>query len=351
MDDVIIYEELVKEYNESLNSVLRGFRPKYDFLELWVPESDAALSLKSLVEAADGQNQKSLSIFLGKATLAALNLDALVKDLQRFGKVEQVSENGGKTLHLNRAAGTSELEKIKEEIHPLYREKILELFGDRRHQGSILEDGDNLMIRSNKDGISLFGAIDTHNHRIARARFSGTNKVAESALLEGLCRIIEGIPIQEACDHAIIKLEYQTRDKTQARPVSGIVNVFNYPPMFELPLKLMRDLFATYVSKTGYQPSDNYYAPSPSPQWTALSDQEKMAAIVKVFREMLAKKGAAYSGLALELEISQIDFHKVYAAIRGEIAMPVKAKLYMDLERTLREEVEATLQIFSENIK
>jgi NifU-like protein involved in Fe-S cluster formation len=350
LQEAINYEDLVREYNLSLNSVLRGFRPKYDFLELWVPDANHLRSVKNLVESALDQNHKTFSLYFSPAILKEIEWDKLVQELEKICKVEQKSEGGGKMLHLNPVKGA--VKSSADEIDPLYREKILETYQSLAHQGSILEDGDNLLIRSNKEGISLFGAINTKDHTIHRARFSGTNKTVESALLEGLCAIIEGLPIQEAFDHGVLKLEYRLRDPKQKRPVAGIINVFNYPPMFELPLYLMRELYATYIKKTGYKPGDNFYVAPVGAEWKSKSEAEKAASIAHVFESLLQIPGRPYYRLPVKLHIISIDFHfKISFAIEGEIDPVTRSKLYMDLEVAVRKELEPRIEIYSQNVR
>ncbi len=345
----IDYEQLVADYNTSLNSVLRGFRPKFDFLELWVPDSDHIRSVKNLVESARDQGQQSLSLFFTKAVLKQFDFNALKDALKTYGAIEDETSAEGRTLFLNRKAANG---KTTDEIDARYIARIKKAFRSLAHQGSILEDGDNLLIRSTKDGISLFGAINTASHQIRRARFSGTNKTVEAGLLEGLCEIIEGLPIQEASDHGLIKLEHEFREPSAGRGVKGIVNVFNYPPMFDLPRVLLRDLYETYVKKTGYRPGDNFYHPSVTQKWKAVPDQEKATAISGVFKQLLKKKGTAYSGLPLELHVMGIEHHhKLNIGIGGDIAPAVRAKLYMDFETELRRELDPGMEVFSQNVK
>lgn len=346
--NAIDYEQLVADYNTSLNSVLRGFRPKFDFLELWVPDADPIRSVKNLVESARDQGQQSLSLFFSQAVLKQFDFAALREALKPYGAVESEDSAGGKTLYLNRKAANG---RSDDAIDPLYIARIMKAFRNLAHQGSILEDGDNLLIRSTKDGISLFGAVHTATHTIRRARFSGTNKTVEAGLLEGLCEIIEGLPIQEAADHGIIKLEHEFRQKSAERGVKGISNLFNYPPMFDLPRILMRDLYDTYIKKTGYRPGDNFYHPSVSQKWKAVPDQEKAVAISAVFQQLLKKKGTPYSGLPLELHVMGIELHhKVNVGIQGDVAPAVRAKLYMDFETELRNELEQGIEVFSQNV-
>ncbi len=345
----IDYEQLVADYNTSLNSVLRGFRPKYDFLELWVPDSDPIRSVKNLVESARDQGQQSLSLYFSAAVLIQFDFAALREALKPYGALEDESSAGGKTLYLNRKAANG---KSTDEIDPLYIARIMKAFRSLAHQGSILEDGDNLLIRSTKDGISLFGAVHTASHTIRRARFSGTNKTVEAGLLEGLCEIIEGLPIQEAADHGLIKLEHEFRLKPGERGVKGIVNLFNYAPMFDLPRILLRDLYETYVKKTGYRPGDNFYHPSVSQKWKAVPDQEKAAAISGVFAQLLQKKGTPYSGLPLELHVMGIELHhKLNIGIQGDVSPAARAKLFMDFETELRQELDPSMEVFSQNVK
>ncbi len=347
--EVIDYEKLVNDYNDSLNSVLRGFRPKYDFLELWVPDANPISSVKNLVESAINQGHCAVSLFFSAEVLEQINFDALCKEMKSYGPIEQESTAGGKTIHLNRIEGKI---KSSEMIDPLYKENIIELYESLAHQGSILEDGDNLLIRSTTEGVSLFGAVHVASHTIHRARFSGTNRTVEAALLEGLCRIIEGLPIQEAADHGLIKLEYMLRDKSQARGVKGIANVFNYPPIFKMAQTLVRDLFATYIKKTGYKVVDNFYHPAISQKWKALPESDKSEAVTKVFEHLLKKEGGPYGKYAVTLNILGIELHRrININIQGELPAETRAALYMDFEKELRKELEPSIEVFSQNIK
>jgi hypothetical protein len=87
LSHTIDYEALVATYEENLVTVLRGFRPAVGFLETWVPDADAFRSLLSVVEAAEQAGVPEISLLLGQATLAELDLQALERSAARIGRV------------------------------------------------------------------------------------------------------------------------------------------------------------------------------------------------------------------------------------------------------------------------
>jgi len=108
----------------------------------------------------------------------------------------------------------------------------------------------------------------------------------QRALLERLCPLLEGKPILECGDHAVIELEYDLRDHTQPPPVAGIVLPANSDPLFALSVRLVRGVMADYRRQTSYTGNVNFYVKPSSARWLALSQrdrQEEIAAGLRSF--------------------------------------------------------------------
>lgn len=350
---VIDYEDLIQEYHSSLNNVLRGFRPKYEFLEFWVPDENAARSVKNLVESAMTHGQKSLTLFFSKSLLGEMDFDGLETSLKSFGEVDRVDAPEGSTLYLNRTLSkVNGKERVKGGVPSRYVVKLEELAKELAHMGAILEGGDDVLIRATREGINLFASVGPEDHVVHRARFSGASEGTLAALLEATCRVIEGLPMQEVSDHALMKVEGLLRDRQAERPVQGIVNIFNYPPLFEVVSDLLKGLYAMYQSKAGYKREENAYWRLTSEEWATASQEQKITSVDRVFKELVRIEGRPYYAMPLQLQVFAVDHEtKVRVNIHGELSPELRAKVYFDFERLLRERLDPCLEVFSDNRK
>ncbi len=92
------YEETVSEYEQGLQTRLRGFRPAQEFLETWVHDADPVRSLLSMVEAAELGGVKDLEIALGPETARRVDRKRLESLTSKVGKVTLQEAAGGLVL-------------------------------------------------------------------------------------------------------------------------------------------------------------------------------------------------------------------------------------------------------------
>jgi hypothetical protein len=93
--NLIDYGKVTEAYWTSLNTVLRGFQPAAEFLELWVPDEDHVKSIINMIESVQIVGQEKLSLFLSRDILAQINLDDLKEKAARYGAVTlEDSEDG-----------------------------------------------------------------------------------------------------------------------------------------------------------------------------------------------------------------------------------------------------------------
>jgi hypothetical protein len=228
-------------------------------------------------------------------------------------------------------------------LNPLYQSKLMELEQNIQHEYTLANDDVHLLIHANHQNTSLFALFDGRQHKLIQASFAGTSSAIDKALLEGLCQLSEGLPIQEIYDHGLLKLEYALRDHHQPLPIAGIINPFNFDPIFQLPQNLIRQLFQNYCEKTGYQSQLNFFDSPPSKNWLKLDDEQRIQIIQSVVDELINQ----YQYRALEVKVKSIEKTvKVHVEIRGTIVE--KATLMLNIEKDLHKQVEPKLQLYLE---
>lgn len=349
---VIEYEKLVQEYNNSLANVLRGFRPKYDFLELWVPDADNERSIINLVESAQSFGVPSIELRLEQDTITNLNLSELKTELETMGTVEFNESGSHMILTVKNLVEGEDVRKSEDlesgnldSVPAVYRGKMTELLKDVKFEGSVQEDDTNLLIRSFRDGVSLFAAVDTEKHIIRQVAFSGAFLDVPRALLEGTCQIINETSIQDASDYGLIKLEWMLRDHSQASPVDGIVNPFNMDQMFQLPHNLLRELLDMYREKTGYSETRNFWNGNVEKVWREASEDERKKR-VQIAVDRHAQAQGFEEG---DVVVAQVDKTvKVSLSFTKDFPSTTKAKYILSMERVLRQEVEQKIELYQE---
>jgi hypothetical protein len=248
-----------------------------------VPDDDLAASVRGIFDAAArGGVKETLTVVLpGKAKLDEKSLGGLklskTKDgleisglpvaaeaARRKGSVGQANPDprrrpldprGG-----DRFAGTAEAQP---------NEAYRALIAARKvsHEGAVAgyhasEGGAGLSVAAGKDGL------------VTMARHSGATGALRS-VLDVVCGYLEGRPLQEGADHAVIRAEAALRDKSKPRPVAGILTPDNADPLFRVPTKLVRDIFKQWAKATGFKPAWNMWDDKPGPMWGTWSEEER----------------------------------------------------------------------------
>ena len=334
----IIYEDLVKDYWESLTTTLRGFRPAADFLDMWVPDEDNLKSIVNLVEAAQMAGKDAISISIGPDTLQNLELTKLLDLSADYGKVHVESQEQGAVLEVSHMVEWASLQRI----HPAYRNGIQAALGSCSHQGTLTDEPSKLRVEGNYKGANLEVLVNPSEHLIEKVAYQADSLV-QKAILETLSEIIVGMTVQEASDHAGIYLENRLRDRSEKLPVAGILTPKSADPIFDLPVKLTRDLLAKYREVTKYNATENRYVRQPSPEWLALSPEEKISRLEKAISEFCADSAIPKSAL----EIISLDYDiKLTIQFASEVPVAAKPKYMRQLEGALKEKVEAKIQLY-----
>ena len=119
-------------------------------------------------------------------------------------------------------------------------------------------------------------SINTSTHIIDNASFiiSNDDKYSEN-VMKAFCDVIIGIPILEAQDHGVLRLENLLRDETIPHSIKGVKMPTNSCELFQIPLFLIRNLFLQYTTKENYQPLANTFSPLSIKTWKSLTPHER----------------------------------------------------------------------------
>jgi len=368
----IDYEKIAADYMESLTTMLRNFQSSgHRFLETWVPDKDDSRSILGMIEAAKDDEVAGIAIHLGQATLARIDSEKLKQAAARFGTLSTFPSGDGLELSLaflaadgsrivtaegtgfgqqaaavSRRESSAAAEKRKEShpvvlnkgTNPLYSHGLQQAAESRSHEGSLLAKDPLPRVEITVEGLTLSALVDPERNILRKAAYSGADSENLHGLLETLCRFIEGRPLIECHDHSVIFVEYHLRDHSFAPPVPGIVTPENADPMFALPTRLVRELFAEYCRKTGFNNLKNQHDQPISEAWKALSSEERVERISEEVSAHPSGKGM----LVLRMESPK----RVIVGFAENVKPGAKQGLLIAVEDHLQRTLDRTLQLY-----
>lgn len=366
---VVEYDRLVAEYEDSLLSMLRGFRTGPEFLEAWVPNDDHVEAILTILDAASEARLASVSVRVDAGTLDEEEAGRLRQDLAHYGEVtvEAVGQqtayhvtlvadggrptagtararDGGSTPAPAPAGKTRSPAGKRVGISPAggsegsaYVARLVAIGGTESRSGSLAAAPPGCVrVEYRTEGVELSAWVDSDAHRVRGARYCGDLSEAVSRMLDLLCVILEGRPVQEGSDHAVSRLEYQLRGS--AAPVPGIVTPAAADPIFELALRLVRGLALAYHESSGCERQESAYHEEASRRWSEMA----AAGRVDLVRSEIASFSSEVTAELLELD----DGNRAFLELDDTHSDWQQQTYLMDLEEHLQGAVEPTLQLF-----
>ncbi|MDX6770459.1 MAG: hypothetical protein SF051_13065 [Elusimicrobiota bacterium] len=370
----LVYEELYASYVESLQTKLRNFSVGHEFLDTWVPEEDAARGLYGLFEAAAlAKVKEPLTVSVRESTLKTLDRAALEKKLAGLGKaafadgaftVDFAAASGAASARdagprsrasnadpretpldprggdrFGAAAGVGELAALTAP----YAAGVAAAAAAAAFEGS-LPAGPGTF-RAEEGGASLAVAVDEKG-LVTVARHAGA-RPAWKGVLDALCGVLVGRPLQEGGEHGVIRVMEALRDKSQKPPVAGILTPDNADPAFALPQRLARAVFRDWAKATGWKPSWNMWDDAPRPEWKALSEAEKRGRAEKALRSACRDLG-----LQEDAEVISVlqDVRLVVNFVQDK-TKPSFARGMIALERRLRKDLDPRIELQLEGVE
>jgi dTDP-4-amino-4,6-dideoxygalactose transaminase len=324
-------DALTQEYIENLNVTLRGFKAaeSFDFLQSWVPSDDPTDSLLDLVDLAREGSLGSLTVVLSSQTEGRVDWPR-VEAAGNFSK----RELGGRTEVTFALGGPAAFT-----MHRCYHDGLARILKGVGHEQTLEPVAGRELLAALHEGRTLMALIDPGNGKVTRASFQGAASAEERGLLEALCSVMEGRPVQECADHAVICVEGLLRDPAQAPPVAGVVTPRNADWAFALPQRLVRAVLEQYRQRTGYRETRNFYDRPLSPRWAAMSEKDRAEAVA-------AMLGAQAAG---QVDLVGMDGpRRAVVRFTAEMEGAARQTLLARLDTAVRRTVEPTLQLVAQ---
>jgi hypothetical protein len=379
-DNVVDYDDVISRYEASLNTMLRGFRGGARFLENWVHDPEHAKSILNMIEAARTGGLAEVTILLGTATLASVEIGSLRALAAPLGTVETVPSDKALALKVVFGAGSgggssrgaeahARAQRAREERDARLRASAMQAAaagggGDElpsfygagvqailrqpfTHEGSLpAAAGEQVALQAQAGAVRLAVLIDAAEHTVRAARHSGATDPQQRALLERLCGIMEDKPLLECADHAVVRLEYGLRDRSSRRPVAGILTPES-TPAFRGLASLVRDLLAQYRARTGFDEVRNRWDPPPAPAWREATHGQRLLKLQAALDELSGPLGLA----AGDVVCTRLDKNtRVTVEFHVELTTAQKPLLLRALESGLKQAVEPTLHLYQEEM-
>jgi len=314
----INYSESVNNYNTQLTSKLRDFGEKN--LQLWVPDEDIVLSILNMIFSVSQNDIRILSILLEKKDLSNKNLLIFKKLLSNFSSFEILENVKEYTLKVYKVQ-TKILEKTinnyNEENKDAYlinkvelnkKRKVNKINDNYKHDSyenikqikNLYSIHDNNKKFTNYIPVDLLKKLSKEpdyyisknkniqivlkivNGLIVDAKYNCVSNDFDKYYLDKYCNLICKLPIYEAYEHGVMKLEYFSRSGNLKKKIKGIITPLVTKKIFSNIQILMRDLWMFYCKKKKLKPSKNLFDKSPSKNWVSLDKNKKIVTIKKI---------------------------------------------------------------------
>ena len=343
-EKILDYDKLVDAYSANLDVTLRGFRPAEEMLDTWVPDEDPVRSLASLVEAAQLCGSDAVAV---RITRKALQNHLPASPREKLASLGEVAMTEEKDSVVFTVSGLQETAAFRS-VRPIYQQKLRAHSGQCKFRRALKVADDHVPLRAAEAQHSLAWAVQPDNHVISDAVFDSAARGPVLAALDCLCEIVIGLPILEARDHAVIRLEFALRGPGQEHPVSGIVLPHNADPLFRLPSVLVNRLFDDYRTATGYQPGMNFFDPGPAAAWKALTPEERKERVTAA----LAAHGSKIGLTNGEVQVVECELpYAVTMRFGDHVGIPAKRGIALAVERLVRGQCDPRLEVFCEEKK
>jgi hypothetical protein len=369
--EIIDYDALYADYSQSLVDTLRGFSPKVKGLELWVPDENLRVSLRNLLDSAASLGRASVCLQFGAGTAEQLTEPQLLELGRDFGQA-RVERRGGAVLLEVSGLGAAPVTapaaepkapapertvpaaEVTAVVNPRPTGVSFDGYADVLRRSTPASDegkraepvGATLRVSAALADCTLELVI-TSNHVVHSARGQADDEPRRLLLAE-LCRIIEGLPVLEACYHGAGRLEHRLRPTDQPRPVGGIVLPRAVHPHFALVDDLLRAALAEYRKQANFQVTQSQHDDRPADAWLSAALEERRRRLESAMAEVLPNFG---------LEPSDVSVVSIRYDVRVELGLSEawkkldQPRLVMALERELQARVDARLEVYVQELK
>ncbi|MGE3760114.1 MAG: hypothetical protein AB7H97_20280, partial [Pseudobdellovibrionaceae bacterium] len=332
------YQELVEGYYDNLNNNLRNFKGGPGFLETWVHDEDHNRSLLEILDLAHEHGISELKIQLPKDVSTQVNLDWLRKNSHEFGSVDLK----GQQLSFSNTRADYAVDEFSQ-VSELYVDGLKRQNKALRFEGVIETNGGQVFKAG--DGGELAVALGDKG-LVTEAKHKGFTGI-KRPLMDALCGVLQGRSLHEGAEHCGIRLEAILRDPSKPVKVKGLLTPETADPMFALPQKLVRQIFADYVKTNKIEVKRNFWRDPVPAQWLDLPYETKLKEAQKVLNE-----GCAAFGLQSDVAVTEVKGDaRFFLNYKQDKTKPDFGRHMIKLEHWLRNKLQFEVDLQLESIE
>ena len=232
------------------------------------------------------------------------------------------------------------------QVHPAFRAGIEAAGRALAHEGPLAAQNGAEIFEAAENGTRLELAVC--RGKIVHAAHRGAQDPAQRAVLDTFCRVVEGLPMQEAADHAGHHAVARLRDPDADSPVSGILTPWNAGDLFHEPIRLLRAAHSDYRARHGIESAENLWNPTISKDWLRLDESAQIAHLAPVLKDFLAAEALAPG----DAQVVAVEHNiRVVLAFADHVEFDRKPQFLMDFERVIRAATGDRLEVFAEEMK
>ena len=199
-----------------------------------------------------------------------------------------------------------------------------------------------------EDGIRLSIDVDCSSNRliVREARHEGAADPLTKRVLDKLCTIIVGRPLQEAADHGAIYTAAALHE--DCAPITGIRTPRNAGPAFAMAERLVRKVHAVARQHFNVGHRENAWYVRPNADWLSKDEVSQAEVLKPIIASFLRTNDLGED----DIWIRRIERGtRVTIAFGDTVSYTVKPDLMMTLEQRLRRETGNPLELFMEEMK
>ena len=354
------YNILYAKYERDLVENLRDFNSKDSNIALWMPSVDTIESILSLCESV---KENSVFIYLNleiNPNIIETDKDLNIYDLKNYFQdikilkktdIYNIKFNLETRIYLKRdIQNNNKIKKIKQvkvakkiDFEGLFQHYLMnKILSSYNHEIEKLEYTENEQIinmSSNIKNLEIYMSVKKIDHTVFDLVVKyNDNKF--SPLLNYFCKIMEGLPLNEIVDHGVIILENNLRPDIINETIKGIIIPSKQFNFFNLVQDNLDEIYEKYIAINKIQ-FDDYFDNAISYNWKKKDIKEKNSIIERAIQDYLI-------GNSLELNLINLD--KIEFSTKINISfnknLNTKNKICLDLEKYLKKNVDARLELF-----
>ena len=320
---ILIYEDLVRQFENTLLTQLRGHHSDVEILEIWVPDPDPIKSIVNMVESVWLSDTVTLELQIRKSTLSIPQLNAIQI---------QLGDTTDITVHVADEVSFvlvfSQIDKATNISPTSSLEQVLEL-------------------KASQEGRSLL--ITRKSEKVDSANFSGTIGDIEKTVMSAVCNAMTGCSLHEAVDHSVVyALESLVSNGTLQRPAGITLPSAIGPEMARAELLVKKIRYESVLVGQLKEGDWNYEDRGLSSEWVEKDREKKVAEVELHLQKFLLESSESTDSISV-VEIDQHD--RINVCFSETVPESRKPKVLRNFERYIRDQTGERLEVFVTELK